>query len=109
MSVFNTEIFASTMKKLYLEQLKNEMKACLENVMDNIEEVLESFEEGLYKAEEHIIIQGDVKNFFRLRAEYDQVLTHDHVEWWEAMRDDLEYDEEAETWKPKEGRGLDGE
>lgn len=103
MSIFNTEIFAGMMHKLYLEQLKEEMRACLENVVYNIDEVLTDFEEGLYKAEEHIIIQGDVKNFYRLRAEYDQVLSHDHVEWWVAMRDDLEYDEDLETWKPKEG------
>ena len=102
MSLFNTEIFASLMKKFYLEQLKDEMEACLENVMDSIEEVLESLEPGLYKAEQHIIIQGDVKHFFELRAEYDKVLTHDPVEWWTAMRDDLVYDEDSETWWPKE-------
>jgi len=103
MSIFNTEIFARLMHKLYLKELREEMRACLENVVNSIDEVLTDFEDGLYDAEAHIIIQGDVKAFFRLRAEWDQVLTHDPVEWWTAMRDDLEYDEEAETWKPREG------
>lgn len=103
MDIFNTEIFAHLMHKLYLKQLKDEMRACLENSVESIDEVLTDFDEGLYDAKAHIIIKGDIKNFYRLRAEYDQVLTHDHVEWWTAMRDNLEYDEKAGTWKPKEG------
>jgi len=105
MNVFNTEIFAYLMQSLYLRQLKGEMKACLNNVIHSIDEVLTDFESGIYKTEEHIIIQGDVKHFYKLRKEYDQVLTHDPVEWWTAMRDDLEYDEDTENWKPREAEG----
>ena len=105
MSLFNTEIFAVLTHRRYLEQLKDEMEACLENVLDNIEAILKHFEDGLYKAESHIIIQGDVKHFFKLRAEYDKVLSCDPVEWWTAMRDDLVYDEDSETWWPKEAEG----
>lgn len=80
-----TEIFAELMKQVYLERLKYEMESCLEEAADNIDLVLKDLEEGIYKAEEHIIIEGDVDRFFQLRVEYDQVLTTDSVEWWTAM------------------------
>ena len=105
MGIFNLVIFAQALRDLYLERLKERMKHCLETTIENIDEVLVDFDEGLYKGEPNVLIQADVREYYLLRSEYDQVLTHDPVEWWTAMRDNLEYDRETESWKPEEAEG----
>lgn len=76
-------LFAEITHQAYVENLRKELNACLENII----EATDKLEDDIWHVKADIMLRTNTQRFRELHRELGQVLEEDPVEWLQAMVD----------------------
>ena len=75
------ELFAEVTKRAYIENLRKELNACLDHIID----AADALQEDIWHVEAEIALRDNTQRFQELHKELGQVLDGDPVAWLRAM------------------------